>query len=321
MNTVLEVRQLTVDFALAEGWMRVLYEVSFTLERGEILGLVGESGCGKSVTALTLMGLLQPPHARVAAGQVLLHGADLLALSAARARRYHGSRLCMIFQEPGTALDPVFTLGQQIGAVLRRHQGLSRKQARARSIALLQRVGIADAAHTIDCYPHQFSGGMRQRAMIAMALACGPDVLIADEATTALDGSTQAAILDLLDGLRRETGMAILLISHDLAVVAQICDRAMVMYGGRIVESARVGALFETPRHPYTQGLLAAVPDCFAPRPKRLPIIAGRVPTLGHWPCGCPFSNRCGKSSRQCVDTTPPLRGGPSTHQVACHHA
>ena len=321
MTALLKIDDLSVDFAVGDRWLRVLHGIDLTLARAEILGLVGESGCGKSVTAMAITQLLPRRASRIARGRVEFDGKNLLDLPRRELRGYRGARLSMIFQDPMTALDPVFTIGQQIGAVLRRHRRYTSKQARARSLALLHRVGLPDTVQHLDNYPHRLSGGMRQRAMIAMALACEPDVLIADEPTTALDVTTQAGILALLEELRRELGMAILLISHNLSVVAQICDRALVMYGGRIVEGASVAQLFDAPRHPYTQGLLRSIPQISTAPPSRLQAIPGHVPDLAHWPHGCPFCNRCSVATAVCSKETPRLYSHSHDHLVACHHA
>jgi peptide/nickel transport system ATP-binding protein len=314
MSPVLSIRDLRVSFAGKDGPVPALRGVDLDIEPGECVGLVGESGCGKSLTALAALGLL-PPSATVTAGTVRFGGRDLLGLPRRELDQIRGRRIAMIFQEPMTALNPVLRVGEQIGAPLRKHLGLSRQAARGRAVELLALVGIPSPATRVDAYPHQLSGGMRQRVMIAMALACGPDVLIADEPTTALDGTIQAQILDLLRKLQSELGMAILLITHDLGVVAETCDEVVVMYAGRVVERAPTEALFAAPRHHYTAGLLRSVPsytpaneEPLAPgtRP-RLREIPGMVPPLHALPVGCKFADRCPAVGQLCRDVEPPL--------------
>ena len=269
---LLEVDNLQVEFSTERGVARAIDGVSFNVNEGETLGIVGESGCGKSVTSLSVMGLIPRPPGRIVGGEIRFAGQDLTQLSDKAYRKLRGRDMSMIFQEPMTALNPVFTIGNQISDVLRRHKGLSRKQARTRGIEMLAEVGIPAPDKRIDEYPHQLSGGMRQRVMIAMALSCDPKLLIADEPTTALDVTIQAQVLELIKNLAADHGTAVILITHDLGVVAETCDRAAVMYCGRIIEQGPVDALFEQPRHPYTAGLLASVPRI---RPDRLP----RLPT------------------------------------------
>jgi peptide/nickel transport system ATP-binding protein len=300
---LLEVTNLSVQLLTPRGPAQAVRDVSFSLARGETLGLIGESGCGKSITALSLMGLL-PDNATVA-GSIRFEGQELVGASDDTLRRLRGNRIGMIFQEPMTALNPVHTVGHQVAEPLRLHRAASREDARQQAIALLDRVGIANAAGRIDAYPHQFSGGQRQRITIAMALACSPDLLIADEPTTALDVTLQGQILDLISDLVQERGMALILISHDLGVIAQNAARMMVMYGGSVVESGPTDAVFAHMAHPYTRGLFGARPQVGAARGARLTTIAGTVPDLVDLPPGCPFSDRCGFAVAQCAASQP----------------
>src|SRR5438045_4797644 len=280
MAHLLEVRDLHTHFPTRAGLVRAVNGVSFYLDRGELLGLVGESGCGKSITALSIMRLISPPG-RIVGGEILFDGKNLLKLSDAEMRQIRGDDIAMIFQDPMTSLNPVFTVGEQIAEALRLHRRLSRKAARVAAIQAMQEVAIPDPARRVDDYPHQMSGGMRQRVMIAMALACNPKLLIADEPTTALDVTIQAQILELLNGLRKTRELAVLLITHDLGVVAEVADRVCVMYTGKIVEESGVGEIFEKPKHPYTQGLLKSVPKLSAvhiAKSERLQTIDGTVP-------------------------------------------
>ncbi|MBI4539796.1 MAG: ABC transporter ATP-binding protein [Gemmatimonadetes bacterium] len=304
---VLELNELRTYFATETGLARAVDGVSFDLAQGETLGLVGESGCGKTVTALSILRLVPEPPGRIVAGSsVRFRGTELMALSAAEMRRIRGDRIAMIFQEPLTSLNPVFTVGDQIGETLSLHRGLRARAARQAAEAMLQEVGIPDPDRALDAYPHQLSGGMRQRVMIAMALSCEPDVLIADEPTTALDVTIQAQILELLAELRHRHGMAVLLITHDLGVVAEFCDRVAVMYAGQIVECGTAREVFEAPRHPYTQGLLASLPRLGDPR-ARLSAIPGVVPGPESWPDGCRFHDRCPHAWERCGAAAPPL--------------
>ncbi len=312
----LSVRDLTVNFAGDDGPLVAAAGVSFDLMPGRTTGLVGESGCGKSVTALALMGLVPPPG-RIAAGSIRLGGQELMGLDEAGLDRVRGRRIAMIFQEPMTALNPVFSVGEQVAEVLRVHRGLDRRAAWAEAVEGLHRVGIADAGRRAADYPHQMSGGMRQRAMIAMALAGEPDVLIADEPTTALDVTIQAQIVDLLLDIQQRMGLAILFISHDLGVVSEVADEVLVMYAGRLVEAAPAAALFAAPQHPYTQGLLATLPGRGAPG-TRLPSIPGQVPDLRRLPAGCRFSNRCSRVKAECRTAEPALRSVGTEHRTAC---
>lgn len=304
---LLEVSSLTINLQTHRGRAQAVRDVSFTLERGATLGLIGESGCGKSLTALALMGLL-PEHAQVD-GSIQLDGQELLGLGERQLCALRGNRMAMVFQEPMSALNPVHSIGRQVAEPLRLHLGMSRAQARARATELLERVGIAQAAQRLDEYPHQFSGGQRQRIMIAMALACGPDLLVADEPTTALDVTVQQRILDLLQELVAEHSMALVLISHDLGVIAQNAEQLLVMYGGTVVESGMTEAVFARRAHPYTRGLFAARPQLHAAEGTvRLPTIAGAVPELVDLPAGCPFAGRCAHTQDECYVQRPQPR-------------
>ena len=316
---LLELRRLAVSFATDDGTVQAVDGIDLSLARGRTLGLVGESGCGKSVTSLAIMGLLPPENSKVA-GEVRFEGRDLLTLDADTIRDLRGARLAMIFQEPMTSLNPAYTVGDQIVEVIQRHQGLSAADARARAIEMLRIVRISSPERRVDDYPHKLSGGMRQRAMIAMALACGPDLLIADEPTTALDVTIQAQILDLMRGLRRDTGTAIILITHDLGVVAEMADDVAVMYAGQIVERAPVRDLFARPEHPYTVGLLGSIPRLDEKR-ERLPSIEGRVPDMTHPPEGCRFAQRCPFVEPACRAAPPPLVEVAPGHLTRCRRA
>ncbi len=317
---LLEVANLTVEFATDAGVIRAVDDVSFTVTAGETLALVGESGCGKTVTGLALMGLVPSPPGRVVSGSVRLQGKELTRLDEQALRDIRGSRMAMIFQEPMTALNPVFRIGSQMTDVIRRHQGLTRRQARQAAVEMLAKVGIPVPEKRIDEYPHQLSGGMRQRVMIAMALSCGPQLLIADEPTTALDVTTQAQVLELMTELQREFGMAMILITHDLGVVAQTCSQAIVMYSGRMVEQAPVQELFARARHPYTAGLLASIPRIRERQLQQLPVIEGMVPDPLHLPEGCRFAERCAKAKDYCLLAQPELKPiGKTASQVACY--
>ncbi|QCI65868.1 ABC transporter ATP-binding protein [Phreatobacter stygius] len=305
---------LTVDFDQGARHVRALHGIDLTVRRGEAVGLVGESGCGKSITWLAALRLLGP-RARVG-GRVELDRQNLLDLPETELSRVRGSRIAMIFQDPASSLNPVHRIGAQIGEALTLHKGLTGEAARAEAKRLIDRVRIPAAATRLDAYPHELSGGMNQRVMIAMALAGDPDLLVADEPTTALDATIQAQILDLIDEIRRDTGMALVLISHDLGVVADLCDRVVVMYAGRIVEEAPVDALFDEPGHPYTRGLLAALPDLDGPR-RRLTAIPGTVPAPGRLPHGCAFAPRCAFAEAGCSERVPVLAGA-GDHRIAC---
>lgn len=315
---VLEVRSLTTELAVRGRRVAAVDHVSFTLHERETLGLVGESGCGKSLTALSLLRLLRDPPARIVSGEVLYRGRNLLGLSETEMCRVRGPELSMVFQEPMTSLNPIFRVGRQIGESVRLHQGASRPAARARSIDLLRKVGISAAEERVDAYPHELSGGMRQRVMMAIAIACNPSVLIADEPTTALDVTVQAQILRLLRDLQTERGLSVLLITHDLGVVAEMCERVLVMYAGHVVEDAPVDALFARPAHPYTQGLLRSMPTRTAR--ERLQTIPGTVPSLAERPDGCRFRARCERASAECREVDPPLEEKRPFQRAACHH-
>ncbi len=324
MQPLLEIRNLRTEFLFEDGPVAAVDGVSFAIEPGKILGVVGESGCGKSVTALSIMRLVQEPPGRIASGHALFHGTDLLALSERQMQRIRGSKISMIFQDPMTALNPVFTAGDQVAEVIRLHQRASRREARQRSIELFRQVGIPAPEDRIDAYPHQMSGGMRQRVMIAIALACNPELLIADEPTTALDVTVQAGILELIRRLQAERKMAVMLITHDLGVVAETCDQVLVMYAGRIVEKAQVDRLFAAPAHPYTEGLLKSIPSIEAAveegSARRLDAIPGAVPSLRALPSGCRFRERCPRAIEICASVDPPLELKRPEQWAACHN-
>jgi oligopeptide/dipeptide ABC transporter ATP-binding protein len=317
---LLDVKDLETVFSIEGGSFHAVDHVSFSIERGRTLGIVGESGCGKSVTSLSIMGLVPSPPGRIAGGEILFEGEDLRQKSPSELRDIRGNGIAMIFQEPMTSLNPVYTVGYQIAEGLIRHRGLGQAAARKRAIDLLRRVRIPAPESRVDDYPHQMSGGMRQRVMIAMALACEPRLLIADEPTTALDVTIQAQILALMRTLRDETGTAILLITHDLGVIAELADEVAVMYAGRIVEQAPVKTLFADPQHPYTLGLLGSLPRLDAEQ-DRLTAIEGSVPEPLRMPQGCRFSPRCPLADSRCRAEMPPLRELAPGHRVACWKA
>ncbi len=321
---LLEVRGLKTRFSLEEGSVLAVDDVSFSIPPGGTLGVVGESGCGKSVTALSVMRLVPDPPGKVVGGEIRFKGRELLALPEEEMRRIRGNQISMIFQEPMTSLNPVYTVGEQIGETVRLHQKLDRKRAKERAVEMLRQVGIPAPEQRVEAYPHQLSGGMRQRVMIAMALACNPELLIADEPTTALDVTIQAQILELLKRLQAERGMAVMLITHDLGVVAESCDAVVVMYAGRVVEQAPVRALFRRPAHPYTAGLLRSIPSLQevqsgAGRP-RLKTIPGMVPSLRNLPVGCRFRDRCERALEVCARVDPPLELKRDGQSAACHN-
>jgi peptide/nickel transport system ATP-binding protein len=318
-GALLSVRDVTVSFDTDEGPVHAVDRVSFDVGRGEVLAIVGESGCGKSVTSMSLLGLL--PETATVEGQADFEGTELIGASEGELRRIRGREISFIFQDPMTSLNPVFSVERQIGEVLRRHLNLSRDDARRRVVELLDLVGIPEAERRASEYPHQLSGGMRQRVMIAMAIACEPKVLIADEPTTALDVTIQASVLDVLRELRERLQMSIVIITHDLGVVADVADRVVIMYAGQKVEEAPVGELFANPQHPYTMGLLGAVPtlDGEGSR-KRLQEIPGRVPTLSAAPEACPFADRCPRADDLTRSQVPPLEQVAPEHLVACFH-
>jgi oligopeptide/dipeptide ABC transporter ATP-binding protein len=315
---LLSVRNLSVGFQGESGLLQAVDKISFDLPRGRTIGLVGESGCGKSVTALSLLRLLPQPAGRILDGQVLFEGRDLVKLPLAEMHKIRGARIGMIFQEPMAALNPVQTIGRQLTEVYRLHLDISAAEALRRAVEMLGKVGIPSPEIRVREYPHQLSGGMRQRVGIAMALACGPQLLIADEPTTALDVTIQAQILALIEQLQKEMGLAVILITHDLGVIAETCEEVIVMYAGRIAEQAPVEALFTRPRHPYTRGLLASIPRLATPRKTRLTTIEGVVPNLRDLPAGCRFQNRCPYAEPRCAAAAPPLETTEDGHQVAC---
>lgn len=316
---LLEVRDLRVSFFTSRGEVRAVDGVSFTIHEGETFGLVGESGCGKTVTALSVLRLLNG-NGRIVGGDIIFAGRSLLALSEEEMRQLRGNRLAMVFQEPMTSLNPVFTVGYQIGEVLQVHRGVGRREARARAIELLRLVEIPEPERRVDAYPHQLSGGMRQRVMLAMALACQPQLLIADEPTTALDVTIQAQILDLLAHLQAKFGMAVLFVTHDLGIVAERAQRVAVMYAGRIVEQAATPSLFRQPLHPYTRGLLRSIPR-LGTRGTRLETIPGSVPDPLSLPSGCRFRDRCSHAIPRCAEVDPELATVVDGHAVACIRA
>ncbi len=318
-NFLLKIRNLHTYFFSDEGVAKAVDGVDLELEEGGTLGVVGESGCGKSVTALSIMRLVPDPPGRVVEGEILFNGVNLLTLPDGEMRRIRGRSISMIFQEPMTSLNPVFQIGDQIAEVLRLHEGMSRKDAWERSVEMLQMVGIPAPERRVREYPHQLSGGMRQRAMIAMALACSPKLMIADEPTTALDVTIQAQILELMNQLQKEKGMSVILITHNLGVIAETAKKVAIMYAGRIVEYAEVRPIFATPLHPYTQGLLKSIPrlDKDQARRERLEAIPGLVPSLLDLPAGCKFSNRCKFAFEKC-GVEPPLVEHTPGHFVRC---
>ncbi|MFI5395475.1 MAG: ABC transporter ATP-binding protein [Candidatus Binatia bacterium] len=316
---LLEVRELHTSFHLPQGEARAVDGVSFSVDPGRTLGLVGESGCGKTMTALSIL-RLAPATARVS-GEILFDGRNLLTSSEAEMRQLRGNAIAMIFQEPMSSLNPVFTIGNQIAEAVRLHQGLNRRAAREKAIEMLRLVEMAEPERRVDEYPHQLSGGMRQRVMIAMALSCHPRLLIADEPTTALDVTIQAQILDLLASLQQRLGMALILVTHDLGIVAERADEVAIMYAGRIVERAPVEAIFARPRHPYTRGLLRSIPKVGAAKARRLEAIPGMVPDLLDLPSGCHFRDRCPEAIARCAVIDPSLEELQPTHWAACIRA
>jgi len=310
MEPILEVKQLSVSFKTFEGNVQALDQVSFDLYPGETLGIVGESGCGKSVTSLSIMQLIAIPPGQITNGEILLEGRDLLKYSASQMRTIRGNRISMIFQEPMTSLSPVFTVGEQVAEVYRQHRNMPRKEAAARSIDMLARVNIPDPEKASRYYPHQMSGGMRQRVMIAIALACKPDILIADEPTTALDVTIQAQVIEQIKKLQQDMGMSVIFITHDLGVVANAAQRVIVMYVGRILEQASAKDLFENPLHPYTRGLMESIPKAgekIKGKKQDLKEIKGVVPSLLDLPAGCKFSERCPRIMDICRQKEPEL--------------
>ena len=319
MAKLLEVKNLQTSFQTSAGVVRAVDGISYDIEEGETVALVGESGCGKSVSALSVMRLVSEPAGRIAGGEIVFKGRDLLKLSGEEMRHVRGREIAMIFQEPMTSLNPVLTIGRQITEGLEIHLGMTPEQARARALELLGMVGISDPQRRLDQYPHHFSGGMRQRMMIAMALACNPSLILADEPTTALDVTIQAQILELMRDLSRRLGVAMLIITHNLGVVARYADRVNVMYAGRIIERARAGELYSNPRHPYTLGLLRSVPRLDEPRRTRLAPIEGQPPDLTRLPPGCAFTPRCAYRVERCDREAPTLvPSGGAAHLSAC---
>ena len=319
-DPLLEIRDLHTWFQTDDGMVRAVDGVSFSVRRGETLAVVGESGCGKTVTARSILKLIDVPPGRFAGGEIIWRGRNLIPLSPAEMDQIRAREIAMVFQEPMTALNPVYPVGEQIAEALRAHENISRKAAIARAIEMMRLVQIPNAAGRIQDYPHQFSGGMRQRVVIAMALVCSPQLLIADEPTTALDVTIQAQILDLLNDLKARFGMAIMLITHAMGVVAENAQRVVVMYAGKVVEDAPVEELFANPRHPYTQGLIRAIPrmDATAGHRARLAQIPGTVPNLLNPPPGCRFAARCPYVTDACVAAEPPLRKVGLDHKMAC---
>jgi oligopeptide/dipeptide ABC transporter ATP-binding protein len=329
-DALIEIRNLTTSFTTGGQRVVAADDVCLTVERGRTLALVGESGCGKSVTALSILRLIPDPPGRIDSGQILFDGLDLLRLDEPALRRVRGNRIAMIFQEPMTSLNPVFPIGMQLVEAIRLHRAESRTKALERAVALLELVGIPSPSERVRDYPHQLSGGMRQRVMIAMALSCDPRLLIADEPTTALDVTVQAQILELLQQLQERLGMGILFITHDLGIVAEFAERVAVMYAGRIVEESSVTELFRAPAHPYTRGLLASIPARILAQtegdlPPRLPTIEGVVPSLSDLPSGCRFRDRCSRQSalgveaRRCLDVEPEISVSSGQRRVRCH--
>ncbi len=319
-QNILEVKNLVTAFDTESGRIRAVDEVSFAIKKQQTLGIVGESGCGKSVTALSIMRLLPKPAGLIESGQILYNGVDLVQLPADEMHEIRGKRISMVFQEPMTSLNPVHRIGKQLGEVYRLHfTDMSDDEIRQASLELLQKVGIPEPEQRLEEYPHQISGGMRQRVMIALALACKPDILIADEPTTALDVTIQAQILDLMKGLQSETGMAVMFITHDLGVIAETCEEVVVMYAGKVAETASATDLFKNPKHPYTQGLLDSIPRLETRRKTKLNIIEGMVPSLYEIPSGCRFRNRCPHAMEICAGDPPPMKSVGANHLAACY--
>jgi len=318
-SPLLEIEDLVTEFSTDEGVVRAVDGVSLTVEAGATVGVVGESGCGKSVTALSIMRLLPQPMGRIAAGSIRFQGRDLAGLRVEEMERIRGNEIGMVFQEPMTALNPVHTIGRQLTEGLRLHRGLKDREALREACTILDRVGIPSPEVRLGEYPHQLSGGMRQRVVIAIALACSPDLLIADEPTTALDVTIQAQILELMRELQDELGMAVLLITHDLGVIAETCDEVVVMYAGRVAERGSVHDIFDRPKHPYTRGLLASIPTLETEPKARLNIIEGMVPGLRDLPPGCRFENRCPLATARCRAAPPVEETVGAAHRVSCY--
>ncbi|MBA7528175.1 Oligopeptide transport ATP-binding protein OppD [subsurface metagenome] len=318
MKTLLEIKNLKTHFFTHEGTVKAVDGISFKINQGETLGIVGESGSGKSVTALSVMKLIPHPPGKIIGGEIYFEGKDLLKVDDKEIRKIRGKKISMIFQEPMTSLDPVFTIGHEIGEAIQLHQGLNKEEARKKSIEILKIVGMPDVEKRIDNYPHELSGGMRQRVMIAMALSCNPTLLIADEPTTALDVTIQAQILRLINDLKDKFGASVMLITHDLGVIAEMCDNVAVMYAGHIVEYTDVYTLFSNPLHPYTKGLSKSIPRMNV-EAEHLDAIPGLVPNLLDLPSGCPFYPRCDFSFKRCVEEMPELIEIENSHLVKCH--
>ena len=319
-ENILEVKNLVTAFDTESGRIRAVDDVSFAIKKQKTLGIVGESGCGKSVTALSIMRLLPKPAGIIESGQILFNGVDLVQLPADEMHEIRGKRISMVFQEPMTSLNPVHRIGKQLGEVYRLHfTDMSDDEIQQQSLELLQQVGIPEPEQRLEEYPHQISGGMRQRVMIALALACKPDILIADEPTTALDVTIQAQILDLMQGLQADTGMAVMFITHDLGVIAETCEEVAVMYAGKVAETASAIDLFKNPKHPYTQGLLDSIPRLETGRKTKLNIIEGMVPSLYEIPSGCRFRNRCPYAMEICAGDPPPMKSVVPDHLAACY--
>lgn len=317
-DTLIQVKNLQISFKYDGVMTPVIRGVSFDIKRGETLGMVGESGSGKSVTSREIMRLIATPPARIDSGEILFEGRDILKMSDDELRSIRGNRISMIFQEPMTSLNPVYTCGDQIMEVIRLHKGVSKKEARQMAIEMLREVGVQSPETRVDCYPHELSGGMRQRVMIAMALSCFPTLLISDEPTTALDPTIQAQILQLIKDMKKKLNMSVLFITHDLGVVAQNCDRVVVMYAGKIVEVAEVCELFDHPAHPYTQGLIMSIPK-MSSDVEELYSIDGSIPSFGSLPGGCTFGPRCPYFTEECTKSEPVLKDIGGGHLCACH--
>ncbi|MDP4599111.1 MAG: ABC transporter ATP-binding protein [Pseudomonadales bacterium] len=318
-EALLEIQHLVTEFDTDEGVVRAIDDVSFTARAGETLGIVGESGCGKSVTALSIMRLLPQPMGKIVGGRILFNGRDLTNLPLPEMEKIRGAQISMVFQEPMTALNPVHTIGRQITEVLLLHKAITAQQAIQEAVRILDRVGIPSPDIRMGEYPHQLSGGMRQRVVIAIALACEPALLIADEPTTALDVTIQAQILELIKELQADLGMSVILITHDLGVIAETCDDVVVMYAGKVAEKGTVFDLFDHPSHPYTQGLLASIPRLDTVPKARLSVIDGMVPGLLDLPAGCRFENRCPRREPRCALATPPAEPVSPSHEVSCY--
>jgi len=319
MATLLEVRDLKTYFFTFSGVVKAVDGVSYDLEEGETLGLVGESGCGKSVSALSIMRLIPDPPGKIVEGEIIFNGQDLLKMNSTQMRRIRGHQISMVFQEPMTSLNPVLSVERQLTETLQLHLGMSRSDAVKEAVRRLDQVGIPDPERRVKQYPHQFSGGMRQRVMIAMALSCNPRLIIADEPTTALDVTIQAQILELMKGLSREYGVALVVITHNLGVVARYADRVNIMYAGKIIERGNAQDIYRDPRHPYTLGLLNSVPRLDLPRTIKLDPIEGQPPDLVNIPMGCSFRERCRYAIDQCAEETPPLEHITDGHSSACY--